>query len=512
LEDRCLLSVASTSPIAKAIAATIAGGQTMPAVNDNVVIDWNATALQAIWTDATAPTVASRTLAMVQVAVYDAVDAIDHQYALYPVPGLHVQPPAGAAADAAAAAAADEVLNSLYPDQKPLFDAQLQASLAQVPDGQAKADGVAFGRTVADAVIAWRSTDGSNATSNYQPAAPGTNPGQYELTPPNYAPAVSPQWGGVTPFAMKSADQFMPPGPPALTSLDYAADYDITKALGGTSSTLRTPTQTLVAHFWADVPGHSVTPPGHWNEIAEHMVLTTGLDLVQSARVFALLDIGLADAAISCWNAKYVYNFWRPVTAIQYAGLDGNPLTVPEAGWTSLWNTPAFPEYTSGHSTFSGAAATILTSLFGSHVQFTVGSDDMPGYTRTFNSFQQAADEAGFSRILGGIHFMSANFDGLQSGRELGRYVVDNFLGPLHGGRQAQAAAPGLVPTSQARDGWTCGWRWDPAAWRQAEQLAAAIVSQSGATMDPLTRWELTALITWKLEIVISQLGTLDFS
>lgn len=511
LEDRCMLSVASTTPIAQQIAATVAGGQTLPAKHDNVVLDWNATMLEAIWTDGTQPTVATRTMAMVQVAVYDAVDAIQPQYALYPIPGFKPHAPAHASVDAAAAAAADQVLVNIYPDQAALFSAQLQSSLADVPNGPAKTAGIAFGQSVANAVLAWRSHDGSNAPSNYQPAAPGTDPGTYELTPPNYPAPISPQWGGVTPFAEKSATQFMPTAPPALTSLDYAADYDITEALGGTTSTLRTPDQTQMAHFWADVAGKSVTPPGHWNEIAEQTTLRAGLNVVQSARVFALLDMGLADAAITCWDAKYLYNTWRPVTAIEYADLDGNPLTVADPGWTPLWNSPAFPEYTSGHSTFSGAAASILTALFGDRVAFTIGSDDMPGYTRTFTSFDQAADEAGLSRVVGGIHFMTANLNGLKCGQEIGQYTVDKYLGALNGHNQrVLPAASNLHLSNPVRGG--IGPISHQAAWAEAWQLATAIVEESGASMTPWQRWELTLIIAAKLEIPISQLGSLDFS
>ena len=231
---------------------------------------------------------------------------------------------------------------------------------------------------------------------------------------------------------MSSPAPFMPPAPPALDSAQYAADFNRTKALGGTVSTMRTQDQTLFAHFWADVPGHSVTPPGHWNEIAEHISLQRHLSLEQNARVFGLLNIGLADAAICCWDAKYLYNFWRPVTAINDPrAAQINPATTSDPTWTPLWKTPNFPSYTSGHSTFSGTADVILTSVFGKHVHFTVGSDDMPGYSRSFSSFSQAADEAGESRVVGGIHFEFDNHAGLQSGRTLGRFIANNFLRPV---------------------------------------------------------------------------------
>jgi hypothetical protein len=232
----------------------------------DVVINWNAVMLRAIWTDATPPTPASRVEAMVGVAVYDAVDGIHPLYNLYPVPGLGARPAPGASREAAAIAAADTVLNSLYPDLKALFDAEYQASLAGIPNNKPTADGIAWGQAVAKAVLAWRSQDGSNATSNYQPAPPGGPPGGYELTPaagleakpPGFLPALTPQWGQVTPWAMTSATEFLPPPPPALSSAEYAAAFNEVKSLGDTNSTSRTADETQYAHFWADVPGRSV--------------------------------------------------------------------------------------------------------------------------------------------------------------------------------------------------------------------------------------------------------------
>jgi PAP2 superfamily len=208
--------------------------------------------------------------------------------------------------------------------------------------------------------------------------------------------------------------------------------------------TTRTPDETLYAHFWADVPSHSVTPPGHWDEIAEHLALQEHLNLEENARLFGLLNIGLADAAINCWDAKYIYNYWRPITAIRDPRASQiNPVTTSDSNWTPLWNTPNFPSYTSGHSTFSGTASTILASIFGTNVGFTNGSDDMPGYSRSFTSLGQAADEAGESRVVGGIHFFFDNVAGLTAGREIGGYVAGNFLQPLRkrGDREGSSAS-----------------------------------------------------------------------
>jgi membrane-associated phospholipid phosphatase len=431
LEARCLLSGGPPAavPIGPPPAAT-AGLTENQIRRADVVIDWNATLIQALHNAATPPTVASRALALVGVAVYDAVDAVRPTYELYPLPGFNPRPPHDASAEAAAIGAAYRVLSALFPAQQAMFTAELQATLGTLPGNKPTADGFAFGQSVADAVLAWRANDGSAKVVSY---TPGTAPGDYQLTPPGFQSPLSPQWPGVTPWAMTSGSQFRPPPPPALTSAEYAADFNQVKALGGATSAVRTPEQTLIAHFWADVPGHSPSPPGHWDEIAEHLGMQFNLSLADNARLFALVNIALADAGLACWDAKYHYDFWRPITAIQNAGSDGNPLTTPDTTWTPLWTTPSFQSYTSGHSTFSGAASTVLASLFGDRTRFTIGTDDMPGVTRTFTSFSQAADEAGMSRIYGGIHFMFDNLAGLTCGRALGNYLTDHFLRPLRG-------------------------------------------------------------------------------
>ncbi len=440
LEDRCLLSAPPSTPPLLLPAVTV--GLTDKQIDRaDPVINWNAIMLRAIWTAATPPTQASRVEAMVGVAVFDAVDGIDPEYDFYSVPGLSGQPAPGASQASAAIAAAYTVLSSLYPNQQAMFDAEYQATLGDVHgSAKQKADGTAWGQTVANAVLVWRSQDGSNATSSYQAAPPGGPIGEYELTPAagleakgNYLPPLAPQWGQVTPWAMTSADQFRPPPPPAVGSAEYAAAFNDVKSLGAADSTTRTADETLYAHFWADVPGHSVTPPGHWDEIAEHVSLQQGLNLVQNAHLFALVNIGLADAAINCWGCKYIYNYWRPITAIRDPrASEINPDNTSDPNWTPLWNTPNFPSYDSGHSSFSGAASTILASIFGDNTPFTIGSDDMPGYSRSYTSFSQVADEAGESRVVGGIHFSFDNVAGLNAGRQLGNFIAQNFLLPLH--------------------------------------------------------------------------------
>jgi hypothetical protein len=400
---------------------TFVDGPSVPVAD--TIIDWNRILLQTIQSEKTPPPAASRAMAMVQAAVYDSVNAIFKTYQVYHV---SVTAAADTSPDAAAAAAADRVLDNLYPDQAARFDAVLAADLTQVANASASADGVSLGQAVANNIVSWRSTDGSTTVVPY---TPGSAPGQWRPTPPGFLPALSPQWAQLTPFAMTSDTQFLPPGPPALSSAAYAAGVNEIESLGAANSTTRTADQTQIAVFWADATGTTCTPPGHWNLIAQQQALNHNFSLEQDAHLFALLDVTEADAAIVAWNAKYTYNFWRPITAIQDAAQAGNPAVIPDPTWTPLLTTPNFPEYTSGHSTFSAAAAQVLSSIFGANVSFTTNSPFMPNVVRTYTSFVQAADEAGRSRIYGGIHFQFTNVDSLASGTALGNYVVANFLG-----------------------------------------------------------------------------------
>lgn len=401
----------------------------------DVVTQWNNILLNAIQTDKTAPPLAARNLAIVQAAVFDAVNSIDQSYAPYYISAIA---PAGASIEAAAVAAAYYTLVSLYPAQQATFDAALAQSLATIPDGQVKIDGVLLGQRVAGAILAWRQTDGSDRPT---PHTPGTEPGDWQPTPPGYQAALASHWGSVIPFALDSGDQFRPDGPPALDSADYAVDFNQVKELGRGDSTTRTADQTQIAQFWADGAG-TYTPAGHWNQIAREVSLREGNSLIENARLLAVLDVGLADAGIAAWDAKYTFNFWRPVTAIQQADTDGNPLTEADPTWTSLLTTPPFPDYVSGHSTYSGTADAILTDLLGNDLSFTNSSVGLSGISRTFTNFTTAADEAGISRIYGGIHFNSANQDGLDLGRSIGSYVVDQVL----------EAVPVLVQAQLAND------------------------------------------------------------
>jgi membrane-associated phospholipid phosphatase len=406
----------------------------------NVVVEWNQLALHAVGQARVPPPVASRALAITQAAVYDAVDAIDQSFEPY---HAHVEASSGASLEAAAAQAAHDALVGLFPAQAATFDAALAADLVGIPPGRAR-QGTDVGREVARQILAWRSTDGSTAVVPY---TPGTDPGDWQPTPPAFLPALLPQWRYVTPFAMTSGSQFRPDAPPALDSAEYAAAFNEVKDLGSATSTSRTAEQTQIARFWNDGLGTAFAQ-GYWNRIAQTVATEQGLGLVEDARLFALLNIATADAGIACWDAKYTYNLWRPVTAIRAADTDGNADTAADATWTPLLTTPNFPSYTSAHSTVSAAAAGVLAALFGDSYHFTVTADGLPGVTRSFDSFAAAAAEAGRSRVYGGIHYFFDSTAGLAAGARVADYVVGGFLKPRADGDdqlRAAATAPGVA-------------------------------------------------------------------
>jgi len=395
----------------------------------DVITDWNSTLLGAVRTTSANPPRASRQMAMMHLAMYDAVNGIDPRYRPYLVTAAA---PAGASKEAAASAAAKAVLDSFYSGNaaaSAAITAQYDAALAAIPNGPAKTDGIAWGAQVGAGLLAHRSTDGSDASVPYTetPAV-----GIWRPTPPANAAALLPGWGNVTPFAMIGGTQFRPHQPPALSSQAYTLEYQLTKDYGGTTSAARTADQTEVARFWAD-GGGTETPPGHWMTIARGVSADRNLSLDENARLFALMGMAVADAAISCWDAKYAYDYWRPITAIQEGDNDGNASTAGDAAWTPLITTPPFPEYTSGHSTFSRSSATTLARFFGTDaIPFQTVSNGLPNVTRSYPGFSAAADEAGISRIYGGIHFQSANIAGQTAGNALAIFITDNFLAPLN--------------------------------------------------------------------------------
>lgn len=395
----------------------------------DVVLLWNQALLEAIKAGHIPPPAAARHMAIVHAAIYDAVNAITQTHSPFYAKFAATGP---AAPEAAAAIAGHRTLAALYPDQLPNFDAVLDDCMGTIPDGPAKANGATLGQAVADKILSWRSADGSTRKMSYHTPLVA---GMWQPTPPDFRSALLPQWARMTCFAVPDPARLRPRPPPALNSPAYTAAFYEVLALGGANSTVRTTEQTEIAKFWADGEG-TVTPPGHWNLIAQTVARARGNTLEANARLFALLNITMADAAVCCWECKYHYGFWRPVQAIPQADLDGNPDTQPDPCWTPLLTTPPFPTYTSGHSTFSSAAATVLANFFGSDLMcFTSDSDGLHGVRRSFRSFSSAAAEAGMSRIYGGIHWSFDNDEGLAAGRQLADYVTRNFLVP-----QGQAA------------------------------------------------------------------------
>jgi hypothetical protein len=410
---------------------------TAGAARADQITAWNQTMLRAGLVGATSPLVITRVAAIVHTAVFDAVNGIERRYS-----PIHVPPaaPAGASQDAAAVQAAYATLVQLYPTQKATFDARLAVSLAVIgthESAAAIASGRAWGQTVADAILAWRSTDG------FTPAPPpflgGTAVGQWRPTPPAFAAGAGPQFAYMTPWAILSPSQFRPAGPPALTSARYAEDFNETKMMGSATSATRTTDQTVASWFWA-----SGTASFIWNALAvslldhsksddefEHESHGRHRSSLDSARLLAVLNVAMADAAIGCWEAKYFYTFWRPVTAIPLAATDGNPATTEDPAWTPLFATPAHPEYPSGHSCVSGAAGAVLANSFGEKTHFSVESDLMPGVVRSFKSFSTALEEVKNARIFAGIHFRSATDDGQSIGASVADYVLEHTAQPV---------------------------------------------------------------------------------
>jgi membrane-associated phospholipid phosphatase len=407
------------------------------------VTDWNQHMLRAGTIGGTSPLVMSRVAAIVQASVFDAVNGIDRKYA-----PVHVPPagPAGASRRAAAVEAAYTALVALYPAQQSIFDARLAVSLTAIASDPHEtsagiASGIAWGQTAANGILSWRAADG------FTPAPPpylgGTAVGEWRPTPPGFLPGAGPQFAHMTPWVISAPSQFRPGGPPALTSARYAADFNETKTRGSISSAIRTADQTIYAWFW-----NASTATYLWNHLADSLIERGDRDededddsgrwgerrnsLLENARVLALLDLAMADAAIACWEAKYHYVAWRPVTAIPLGDTDGNPATTADPSWMPLFATPAHPEYPSGHSTLSGAAAVVLAGFFGEKRHFNVDNDLMIGVTRSFRSFSQALDEVKNARIFAGIHFRSACDDGQATGIQVANWVLDNALLPAH--------------------------------------------------------------------------------
>lgn len=358
------------------------------------------------------PTVTSRSYAMVSAAIHDAINATSGQPDYAFVPGV-VTP--GGDTRAATAVAARNLLVTLNPAKTADYDAALSASLALVPDGAAKTNGMATGAKIATAALAARAADGTTAPSTYTPT-PGI--GNWVPTPPGNLPAAVPQWADSQTWIMTSPDQFRPAPPPNIGSVAYTAAYNEVMDIGSKDSLTRSADQSASANFWAQAGG---TAP--WLQAGLGVAQTAGLSSIENARLFALLSTSVADAVIGIWDAKYEYDFWRPITAIRNGDLDGNPDTVGDAGWTPYITTPNHPSYISGHSGVAGAASTILADFLGDTHDFCLMA---AGLSRCWDSYSDAALDAANSRLWGGIHYRFDNEAGLALGKEIAHYALDS--------------------------------------------------------------------------------------
>jgi hypothetical protein len=429
---RLLLACISVSAAASLVQTSLAdeGRETAGTSTEspNPVVQWNRTLLVIVRTPGAQPATIhpTRSFAMMHAAIYDAVNAIDRTHKPYLVSFNGV--PRSASQEAAAASAAHDVLVGLYPNFQSMLDAQLQQSLAPIPEGADKAAGVSIGRTVAAQILAIRKNDGSDAQPI--PFVFGNAPGDYQSTPPNFP--KQPQfthWSHVTPFALERANQFRPGGPPALTSDTYSDAFNEVKSLGIAKGTASTPDQALTGSFW------NGAIQNYWNEISQTASLAHHLTTAESARLFALLNMTFADEVIAFYDAKYTYNFWRPVTAIRAAATDDNPDTAADPNWLpEVGNTTPDPSYPGAHAVISAGGASVLISFFGrDRFDFNVTSEVMPGTERSFTRYSAAEEEATLSRIFAGVHFRTDLTVGQRLGSEVADFVLDNFLTPVHG-------------------------------------------------------------------------------
>jgi hypothetical protein len=390
----------------------------------DAVLTWNGVALDLIRVEHTPPPMAARQLAMLHGAIYDAVNVAQRTHRPYRV---HLRAIQEINPHVAAACAAHGVLRELYPRHAARLDHLRDSAIQAAAPGGARSRGVSLGQYVAVRILAWRRGDGADRTKRYVPAA---ELGVWQPTPPGYKAALYPHWDGVTPFCLRNPADFRPLPPPVVRSDELLRDLEEVRSIGSLSSRTRSAEQTIIAWFWDDSAG-TCTPPGHWNLIAQEAALDRGLSMADNARLFALLNFALADAGVVCWEAKYRYRLWRPVTAIRAADRIGDPKLRPDPAWLSLLTTPPFPSFPSGHSTFSGAAAGVLERFFGGdQLAFTVGTDGIPGTFRSYKGFWEAAREAGRSRIYGGIHYECDNREGLAAGKAIAEEVFRSLLLP----------------------------------------------------------------------------------
>lgn len=391
---------------------------------DDVVFTWNQIALTATVTAGQGPLPQIRSMAIVQLAVHDAVNAITGDYETY---RPAADTPHHAAPEAAAIAAAHKALAGLFPGQSATFDAARLASLAA--EGLTEDDpGIDVGEGAAAAILAIAAADRSNQ-ANFPYTAPGAgNPGVW--VPVDARPPVAPGWGNVVPWVLHRGSQFRPDAPPALASGRYTRDFIEVAELGAKQGSSRSQLQSDIARFWLAAPAVL------WNQALRQLAAARGLDLSAAARAFALVYLAASDAGIACWDAKYAYNYWRPYTAIRQADLDGNPATFADPAWEIFLTHGQHPEYPSGHTTNSGAMAAALVYLFGEDpgVPLTITSPNTPGFVRHWVTPGEGVAEVIEARIWSGFHFRTADEVGARLGRQVAQFVVHRVLREARGG------------------------------------------------------------------------------
>ena len=414
------VTLKSRRPFAAAVVATLCLSGSIGLARADAVMDWNATAAAL---PIAAPPVHARVMAAMHGAVHDAINAIEPHHETY---RFQVEASPSASKDAAVASAAHGVLVALVPSQKAALDAALAKSLANISDERSKADGIVVGRTVAERMLAWRAKDNFDAKAEDRP---GTGAGVWQRTPPGFAPGALPQMGGVTPFILKSVDQFAAKGRPALTSGEFARDLDEINRLGGRHSTERTADQTAVALFWS---GNEIP---QLNAVARTASQARKLSMHENARLFALTHTAAADALIVSFRIKYLENAWRPITAIRA----GYGRVAPDPNWESLLITPPHPDYPSAHCIAAGAVAQVLRDLFGSdEVNFSYVFPPGLGMMRSYTSLAQIEKDMEDARVFAGIHFRSTDEHSTELGRKVGAFAVANHLRPAAASRASR--------------------------------------------------------------------------
>jgi hypothetical protein len=383
------------------------------AAHADIIMDWNAKGDAIAAEKQVPPAQQSRAMSMLHIAMFEAVNAIERRYAPYK---LALAADRSTSKEAAAATAGHDVLLAIYPDQRTMLDAALAASLSGIAESDGKAKGIALGKEAADGVIAFRASDGVAAPESYRPHAKAGV----------YVPTIIPlftTFGASTPWVMTSGSQFRPGPPPALDSETWTRDVNEIREIGGRNSSVRTPEQTTIGRFWF------LVGPRTYNPIVRQAAMAKNMDVVDCARLFALTSIAGNDAIVAVFDAKYQYNFWRPITAIRNADVTQNAATPREESWLPLGDTPMHPEYPCAHCITSAAIATVLRNVVGDEFgEFSLTSPTAPGEVRKWTRLQDYSDEVANARIYAGFHYRFSTEVGKAMGRKIGELTVATQL------------------------------------------------------------------------------------